>query len=203
MSDSRAQQIVVKMQTLRARGTRVAEHFPNDIRRARDWREYVRAMPLPSAFAAAAIGFLVTYARAAPKQKSMSSEQGVTHPNRLSDLAALGTGAPDQKSAVPARSRSAARSRSTAWAKGAAQAAVSWAGAYAVSQVTQFARTLALQQLHTFKDRLGTDVHRRQFERENAASTSRPGEQPASPRPSAEPPGSEYRFGHGPSARGQ
>jgi hypothetical protein len=189
MSDPRAQQIVIRMQALRARGTRVAEHFPNDIRRAQDWREYVRAMPLPSVFAAAAIGFLVTYARAAPKPKSIDTDQSVNHPRRSSDLAALGTGAPDQKSAVPTRSRS------KGWAKGAAQAAASWAGAYAVSQVTQFARTLALQQLHTFKDRLGSDVYRRQFEWKNTASAPGPEQHPASARPSEGPPGTEHRRG--------
>lgn len=189
MSDSRAQQIVIRMQALRARGSRVAQHFPNDIRRARDWREYVRSMPLPSVFAAAAIGFLATYARVAPKQKQLGPDQGVTNPTRPFDLAAFRTGAPDRESTVPTRSRS------TGWAKGAAQAAASWAGAYAISQVTQFARTLALQQLHTFKNRLGTDVYHKQFERENTASAHGPGEQSASTRSSASATSPEHQRG--------
>ena len=195
MSDSRAQQIVIQMQALRASGTRVAQHFPNDMRRARDWREYVRSMPLPSAFAAAAIGFLATYARTTSRQKQRDPAKSVSHPERSSNLAALGTGAPDQKSAVPTRSGS------TGWVKGAAQAAASWAGAYAVSQVTQFARTLAIQQLHTFKNRLGTDVHRRQFEWENATTAPGPSEQPASARSSTSPTGSQYQ--RGPNGRNQ
>lgn len=195
MSDSRAQQIVIRMQALRASGTQVAQQFPNDIRRARDWREYVRSMPLPSAFAAAAIGFLATYASTASTQKQLDPDKGVNHPERSSNFATLGTGTPDQKSAVPTRSRS------TGWAKGAAQAAASWAGAYAVSQVTQFAKTLAIQQLHTFKNRLGTDVYRRQFEWENTASAPGPGEQPASARSSASPTSPEHQ--QGPYSRSQ
>jgi hypothetical protein len=167
MMPSRRDEIANQMHALRRTGAKVASEFPSDMKRAKDWREYVRAMPLPSVVAAASVGFGIMFARS-------------SRPKRSSDLAALGTGAPGVMSAVPTRSRSMERESAEAHVNAAQtkgvlrtlfQTAGSWAAAYAVSQATQLAKQVAAQQLQTFKTGFGGDVHRGKKQRENGPFT--------------------------------
>lgn len=167
MRSTRQQEILVQMHELRRSGTNVARQIPSDIRRAKDWREYVRAMPLPSALGAACLGFAIMYARSSHREKS-------------SDLAALGAGAPGVMPAAPTRSRSddehgsasGSPRRSKGIMRGLLQTAGSWAAAYAVSQATQLAQQVAAQQLQVFKTGFAANVHSGRKEWPNDARES-------------------------------
>jgi hypothetical protein len=63
MSASRETEITRRMAALRTQGTRVAAQLPRDLDRARDWREHVRAHPVPAVLAAAAAGFILVPGR--------------------------------------------------------------------------------------------------------------------------------------------
>jgi hypothetical protein len=165
MISSRQEEIASRMRELRQSGANVARQFTGDVERAKDWREYVRAMPLPSMLAAASIGFGIVLARP-------------SNTKRPANLAALGTGAPDVMSAVPTRSRSTSsetenlpvnKARTHSVLRSLFQTAGSWAAAYAVSQATQFAKQVAAQQIQSLKTGFGIDVHRGKQQRENGA----------------------------------
>jgi hypothetical protein len=57
-SDER-DKLIAEMESIRRQGLRAAEQFSHDMTRLADWREHIRASPLPFVIAAAAAGYVV------------------------------------------------------------------------------------------------------------------------------------------------
>jgi hypothetical protein len=138
MSDGRETEITRRMDALRSQGTRVAAQFPRDLDRARDWREHVRAHPIPAVLAAAAVGFAVIPGR-------RYAQPG--HPPAVS-TAPAGVAVPANEAA--ADSRKASQRKPGFFSNPIAGAVGAWAGRWALATATSTLQRLASEHLQSF-----------------------------------------------------
>ncbi len=130
MSDARQSEITRRMDALRNQGARTAAQLPRDLDRARDWREHVRAHPIPAVLAAAAVGFAVV-----PGRKGVRDE---------APAAAAGSDSGRSASAAPSRRQSGLLSHPIA------AAVAAWAGRWAMATATGALQRFASDQLQSF-----------------------------------------------------
>lgn len=59
MASDERDKLIAEMESIRRQGLQAAEQFGHDMTRLADWREHIRASPLPFVIAAAAAGYVV------------------------------------------------------------------------------------------------------------------------------------------------
>lgn len=130
MSDHEAE-IVHRMYVLRSQGTRVASMLPADLDRATDWREHVRANPVPALVGAAVLGFWLVPAR---KCSSDERSDGDDSARRVRQ---------DDEREVPKQQKAGMLANPLVAALG------SWAGHWVMSRASGAAQRFASEQLHS------------------------------------------------------
>lgn len=133
MSAGRETEITRRMSALRTQGTRVAAQLPRDLDRARDWREHVRAHPIPAVMAAAALGFVVV-----PARRCEPKAQATNGSAKSSDGAA---NKPAATEALP--------TKAGLLASPVVAAVGAWAGRWALATATGALQRLAAEHLHS------------------------------------------------------
>ena len=68
-----------RMAAIRNHGLETASEIPKAIDQVQDWREYVKAHPIPIIIAAAAVGFLLVPSK--PLKKNISTSNGMPTPD--------------------------------------------------------------------------------------------------------------------------
>lgn len=143
MSDLRQHEIVQRMHALRSEGAWAAAQLPRDIDRATDWREHVRAHPIPAVLAAAALGFTLVPGR--------SRSSAAAAPRGSGEPAQHGAGA-----AASSTQRQAAHAQAAAregglsyYAKPVIAALSAWAGRVAIASATGALQRLATENLQS------------------------------------------------------
>jgi hypothetical protein len=61
--DNESERLINEMKAIRVHGAAAVQELSHDVTRLTDWREHVRAKPIPFMFAAAAVGYMLVPAR--------------------------------------------------------------------------------------------------------------------------------------------
>ena len=150
MSTSHQQEITQRMSELRSFGLHTAAQLPRDFDRATDWREHVRAHPIPAVLAAAAIGFLIVPARGRERiqyvPQPVEGRPESTQADRRSAQAARA----DAQRAADQATAATQKAGVLAFATPLLAAVGSWAGRMAMTSATNALQQYAMEHLQSF-----------------------------------------------------
>lgn len=148
MSASHQQEIVQRMKELRSFGLQTAAQLPRDFDRATDWREHVRAHPIPAVLAAAAIGFLIVPARGRERIQYVpqpAARRSESH-QAVADVQAARA---DAQQAADQATAATQKAGALAFATPLLAAVGSWVGRMAMSSATNALQHYAMEHLQS------------------------------------------------------
>jgi hypothetical protein len=140
MNDDHRKEITRRMSALRTQGTRAAAQLPRDLDRARDWREHVRAHPIPSVLAAAALGFMVVPGR---------------RPARVADSRSRSVAAEHHRQDQSTSSEVAAKAKPGLLSSPIIATVGAWAGRWALGAATGALQRFATDHIQSFPTTFG------------------------------------------------
>jgi len=149
MSTSHQQEIVQRMSELRSFGLHTAAQLPRDFDRATDWREHVRAHPIPVVLAAAAVGFLVVPARGRDRIQYVSQPASGRAESRQA-VTDVQTARVDAQRAADQATAATQKAGVLAFATPLMAALGSWVGRMAMTSATNALQRYAMENLQSF-----------------------------------------------------
>ncbi len=149
MSTSHQQEIVQRMNELRSFGLHTAAQLPRDFDRATDWREHVRAHPIPAVLAAAAIGFLIVPARGRERIRYVPQPAGGRSESVHAEAQSAHAARADAQRAADQASAATQKAGAMAVATPLLAALGSWVGRMAMTSATNALQHYAMEHLQS------------------------------------------------------